>query len=290
MEKGLPSLLWSIYWNENPWSQPPSMRMSWAKNLLLPAFDPVEHEILLYIGCTSSYDRGAQKIARQLVHVLEASGVRFGVLGDREPCCGEAALSMGHRPYFEEIARHTARVLSASGAQDMVIISPHCYDVFVNHYPSAKEFSLPAPIHYTQYLSQLVEQGRLKFEHPLEIVCTYQDPCYLGRHNSEFEAPRRVLSAIPGLQLVEMEHSRENALCCGGGGGRMWLETPVERAFLEPAYPGSAVDRCHIVGHSLPVLRRVPGGQRQAGWFRSHPGSRYRRDRCAGAGPSNCPI
>jgi len=231
VEKGLPSLLWSIYWNENPWSQPPSMRMSWAKNLLLPAFDPQEHEILLYIGCTSSYDPRAQKIARQLVRVLEAAGVRFGVLGEREPCCGEAALSVGHRPYFEEIARHTAQVLSASGAQEMVIISPHCYDVFVNHYPSATELNLPAPVHYTQHLSRLVEQDRLKFEHPLEIVCTYQDPCYLSRHNSEYEAPRRVLSAIPGLQLVEMERSRENALCCGGGGGRMWLDTPVEQRF-----------------------------------------------------------
>lgn len=231
VEKSLPTMLWSIYWNENPWSQPPSTRLAWAKDLGLPLFNPQEHEILLYIGCTSSYDPRAQQIARRLVQVLRAAGVSFGVLGEGEPCCGEAALSVGHRPYFAEIAKKTSEVLSASGAQQMVVISPHCYDVFINHYPALGELSLPAPRHYTQYLSQLLEQGRLRFEQPLAVTVTYQDPCYLGRHNSEYEAGRRVLSAIPGLALVEMERSRQDGLCCGGGGGRMWLDTPVEQRF-----------------------------------------------------------
>ncbi|MGB2911193.1 MAG: 4Fe-4S dicluster domain-containing protein, partial [Anaerolineales bacterium] len=94
VERGLPSMLWSLYWNGNPWSQPPSQRSLWAKNLDTPIFNPQHHEILLYIGCTSSYDHRAQKIAQSLASLLLAAGVQFGILGDEEPCCGEAVLSV----------------------------------------------------------------------------------------------------------------------------------------------------------------------------------------------------
>ena len=166
VEKGLPSMLWSMYWNSNPWSQPPSQRSAWARTLDLPSFDAAKHEILLYAGCTSSYDRRAQKIARSLVALFQKAGVQFGYLGNEEPCCGEAALSIGQRPYFEEVAAHTTKVFKEKGVTRVVTISPHCYDVFNNHYhENAAEFQ---PLHYTQYLAELVEQGRLVFNKPLE--------------------------------------------------------------------------------------------------------------------------
>lgn len=224
VEKGLPSILWSMYWNSNPWSQPPSQRSAWSDKLNLASYDPQKHEILLYVGCTASYDRRSQKIARALVSLLNQAGVPFGYLGDEEPCCGEAAFSTGQRPYFEEVAANTARVFKEKGVTRVVTISPHCYDVFKNHYQvSVAQFE---PLHYTQYLAELVEAGRLVFNKPLNLKITFQDPCYLGRLNSEYAAPRRVLAAMPGVEIVEMKDSHQDGLCCGGGGGRMWLETP----------------------------------------------------------------
>jgi Fe-S oxidoreductase len=163
--------------------------------------------------------------------VLRAAGVRFGTLGDEEPCCGEAALSVGHRPYFEEIAAHTAQVFHERGVRRLAAISPHCYDVFKNHYPSISgDFQA---LHYTHLLAELLQAGRLKFDRKLPVQVTFQDPCYLGRHNGEYEAPRHVLEAIPGLELIEMQASGEAALCCGGGGGRMWLETEAGERFSD---------------------------------------------------------
>ena len=237
---GLPSLMWSIYWNNNPWSQPPSQRSNWAQNLDIPSFDPQLHEILLYIGCTSSYDCRAQNIARALVRLLRAAGVRFGFLGENEPCCGEATLSLGHKPYFREVAEGTARVFRKKDVGKIVTISPHCYDVFANHYPDVSEAF--QPMHYTQYIAALLDEGRLEprtFKEPVGygggegVKVTFQDPCYLGRHNSEYEAPRRLLEVIPGVELVEMESHAVDGMCCGGGGGRMWLETPPGERFSD---------------------------------------------------------
>lgn len=230
-EVGLPSLLWSIFWNNNPWSQPPNQRVQWAGNLNIPIFNPHKHELLLYIGCTSSYDQRSQKIATALVHLLRAAGVEFGYLGEEEPCCGESVLSVGHKPYFTEVAAHTAEVFQERGVTNLVTISPHCYDVFRNHYPSySPDFR---PLHYTQYLAGLITEGRLGFERSQNVRITFQDPCYLGRINTEYAAPRQILNSIPGVELVEMESSAQDGLCCGGGGGRMWLETPLGERFSD---------------------------------------------------------
>ena len=211
---GLPSILWSLYWNNNPWSQPPSQRSAWVGDIALPDFNPEEHEILLYVGCTSSYDTRAQQIALALVEILRAAGIHFGYLGDLEPCCGEAALSLGNRPYFEEIRTKTTAVFTQRGVTDIVVISPHCYDVFKNHYNSISK-TLHVH-HYTQYLSQLLEDGRLQFAQSINKNVTYQDPCYLGRHNAEYTSARTIIDHLPGVEYREMSRSHEDGLCCGG--------------------------------------------------------------------------
>ena len=229
--EGLPSALWSIFWNNNPWAQPPSHRAQWAKNIDLPYFEPSQHEILLYIGCTPSYDRRAQQIAYALVKILHQSEVAFGILGEDEPCCGEAVLSLGHRPYFEELAEKSSQIFQEKGVSKLVTISPHCYDVFSNHYPKIEPGF--EPLHYTQFLSGLLHEGKLEFTRSVDQKITFHDPCYLGRWNQEYEAPRRILETIPGMTMVEMERYGPDALCCGGGGGRMWMETPIGERFSD---------------------------------------------------------
>lgn len=248
---GLAGVLWDLHWDGNPWGQPPSKRSAWARGLDLPAFDPAVHETLYYVGCTAAYDRRAQQVARALVRVLRAAQVRFGTLGDGEPCCGDSAHSFGRRDYLHELVASNSKLLleRAGAAADvaaaatpgpdgpvlqehqftLVTTSPHCYDMFRNHYPELA--AVYRPLHYTQYLAELIESGRLTFAGSPPLRITFHDPCVLGRGNDEYEAPRRVLAAIPGVELVEMAASRDDALCCGGGGGRMWQETPVEERF-----------------------------------------------------------
>lgn len=227
----LPAVLWSCYWNNNPLGQPPSARMAWAADLDLPEFDPAQHEWLIYIGCTASYDRRAQEVARAAVQVLRAGGVSFGLLGVAEPCCGESVLRLGHSPFFVDLARQAITTFEQHGVRRMVVLSPHCFDVFTHHYPAlGAEIEIQ---HITQYLASMIEEGKLHFSEGGLNRITYHDPCLLGRGHDEYEAPRRILSAIPGIELLPMDPEREQGLCCGGGGGRMYLETPPGERFAD---------------------------------------------------------
>ncbi len=225
--KGLPSMLWDVHFDGNPWGMPPSERTGWMKGVEVEAFAP-EHEVLLYVGCSSSFDRRLQKVARALVSVLQAAGVKFGVLGEREPCCGEAVASVGNDAYLQEIVDANTALFKEIGAKTVVTVSPHCFDIFTSHYPVGDEFR---PLHYTQFLAELADAGLLPRLAIEAATVTYQDPCYLGRHNAVYEDPRKVLNAVHGLELREMENNREQGMCCGGGGGRMFLETPAEERF-----------------------------------------------------------
>ncbi|MCG8684501.1 MAG: (Fe-S)-binding protein [Desulfobacterales bacterium] len=214
----------------NPLQAERSSRSDWAKGLNVKTFSE-DMEVLYFVGCYFSYDPRMKEVARATVEVLNQAGVKFGILGNEENCCGESIRKIGSEQVFRTLAKENIKTFIENGVKKIIVSSPHCYHTFKNEYP---EFMVNFEVvHMSQFLAQLLEEGRLEIKNPVEKRITFHDPCYLGRHNNIYEAPRDLLMAIPGLTLVEMADHGAKSLCCGGGGGRIWMDTPKEERFSD---------------------------------------------------------
>jgi Fe-S oxidoreductase len=214
----------------NPWGQEPNDRANWANGLGVKEFSEGT-EVLYFPCCYPSYEPRLKKVAQATASILNQAGVDFGILGSKEMCCGESVRTAGNEALFKRVARENIKTFVENGVKKILLSSPHCYHTFKNEYP---EFMVNFEvIHISQYLFQLMNEGRLMPTKEFEKRVAYHDPCYLGRHNGIYDEPREVLKSIPGLELRELAESRENSLCCGMGGGRIWMETPKSERFSD---------------------------------------------------------
>jgi Fe-S oxidoreductase len=220
----------SLIGEGNPLNEERKNRAAWADGLEVPAFQE-GMEFLYFPGCYLCYDPRLRKVARATAEILKRAGVDFGILGEKENCCGESIRKTGDEGVFRRLARENIKTFIDHGVQKILVSSPHCYHTFTHEYPEFRvHFEV---IHISQFLRDLIADGKIGLTKALPKTATYHDPCYLGRHNGFFDPPREVLQRIPGLKFSEMSERRAESLCCGGGGGRIWMETAKGERFSD---------------------------------------------------------
>ncbi len=239
--------------NNNPWGVGLGLRAEWAKGLELKTMAEGNGSgLLFFVGCAAAFDERNKRVGKSLVKILKHCGVNFSILGTEEGCCGESARRVGNEYLYQTLVQANIEVFKNYGIKKILTMCPHCLNTLKNEYPQfGGNYEV---IHYTQFIADALASGKLKLTKAMDKVITYHDSCYLGRANNIYEDPRKIIQAIPGLRLVEMERNRFRSFCCGAGGGRMWMEEKTgtrinqmrtdQASQTQAAYVGTACPYC----------------------------------------------
>jgi Fe-S oxidoreductase len=248
----------------NPWGLAPTERLAWAEGLDVPIMDAdKEVEYLYWVGCSAAYDKRNQSIARSMVKILHAAGVSFGVMAE-ERCHAEVGRRLGEEYLYQTVQQENVEAIKQYRFRKVLTHCPHCFNTLKNEFPQFG--GTWDVVHHAVLIRDLIGSGRIKPAKPLDRDVAFHDSCYLGRYNGIMDAPRDVARSVPGLRLLEAPRSRERGLCCGGGGGHMWMEVPSEKRVnvirveeILGTKPGTIASACPFCLAMMDLGRKVAG-------------------------------
>ena len=250
----------------NPWNLAAGDRDAWTKDLPFPVLTMAEVaeakvgggvEVLFWVGCAGSYEERGKRVSRSLAKLLHEAGVTYAILGKEETCTGDAARRLGNEYLFQTLAQQNVETMKGYGVTKIVTNCPHCFNTLANEYPDfGGKFEV---MHGTELVARLVREGRIQLVHGAPMSLSFHDPCYLGRHNGVYDAPRELLNAIPGIAIKELPRSRENGMCCGAGGGRMWLDETIGARVNQARFAEIEANGTDAVGVSCPFCMVMLG-------------------------------
>ncbi len=243
----------------HPWRGTTLTRTDWAEGLgiktLAQDSPPRRIDILFWVGCTGALEDRSIKVSQAVAKLLKLAGIRFGILGAEESCCGEPARRLGNEYLFQIQAEKNIELLKSYNVKRIVTACPHCFNTIKNEYPQfGGEFEV---VHHTNFIAQLLKQGKLRIIKGIDGAVTYHDPCYLGRYNDIYQPPRQIIRSIPDMRMVEMEKNRKGGFCCGGGGGRMWLEERIGKRISEMRIEQAIETKAQIVATACPFCLQM---------------------------------
>lgn len=239
----------NMEYSGNPWGIGRTKRADWANGLDVDGIaNKGETEYLYWVGCAGSFDDRSRRVSTAMAGILQRAGVDFAILGSEEKCCGDSARRLGNEFLFQSLARENIETLRRHGIRKIITQCPHCFNALKNEYPQfGGNFEV---LHHTECIAGFIGAGKIKVKNEKGGIVTYQDPCYLGRHNGIYRPPREIIKAL-GFRLAEMRGSRQESFCCGAGGGRIWMEERIgERINVKrtrdalAANPDSVVTAC----------------------------------------------